>query len=463
MTQEIAESPVPGSRDLPAWLAYLENMLGPEFSMRPGLERSALVWQQLNPDDQRLARQIVIVAGTNGKGSTAAAIAELGRASGLRVGVYGSPHVLRFNERCRIDGVEVSDAAFCAAFERVEAARRQCGGPAVAPLSYYEFTTLAVFALLRDAAVDLVVLEVGLGGRLDTVNLIDADLAVITRIGLDHQAVLGDTLDAIGAEKAGVLRSEALCVLGSRDMPNSVLTRVQDLRNEVRIYGEHFDEHRYGLTDVSPGHSGTRLPAANLAAACATFELLGHQLPRNHVQLLDSLTLPGRLQILQSDPIICIDAAHNAQAAVYLAEWLERQTGRQAGSSQATQGEKTGEIRAIFSCFADKSIEALILPMLHLVSRWYLFPLQGARAAALPRLRQAADTAIATARKDRGAGEASAFVPSIEAHESLVTALEAATDGLRPGDCLVAFGSFQVVEAMLLQWQRRSDNNLNAS
>ena len=313
------------------------------------------------------------------------------------------------------------------------------------PLSYYEFTTLAVFELLRAERLDLVVLEVGLGGRLDTVNLIDADLAVITRIGLDHQAVLGDTLEQIGGEKAGVLRDKGLCVLGAPNMPSSVLSQVQALDCQVRIYGQHFDEQRYGLTNASRGQHGARLPAANLAAACAAFELLGHALPSDHIERLNQLTLPGRLQILQVDPMICVDAAHNEQAAVFLADWLRAQVGIEPQS----------EVRAVFSCYADKSIEALIQPMLALVNEWHLFPLEGARAATLPRLEQAASNALAAARVD----QTDAPVPEVRVHTSLSAALEAARDGLAAGDCIVAFGSFMVVEAMLLKWENMNNNS----
>ncbi|GAA3955028.1 bifunctional folylpolyglutamate synthase/dihydrofolate synthase [Allohahella marinimesophila] len=451
MIKHAAELPAAGSEDLAGWLTYLESMLGAEFSMRPGLDRSARVWQRLNPLGLRIARQIVIVAGTNGKGSTAA---------GLSVGVYGSPHVLRFNERCRIDGEEVSNARFCQVFEQVETARHEAAVQGPVPLSYYEFTTLAVFELLRAADLDLVVLEVGLGGRLDTVNLIDADLAIITRIGLDHQAVLGNTLELIGAEKAGILRQDGLCVLGSEAMPASVLTHAAALNNVVRGYGEHFDERHYGLADAGLEHHGTCLPAVNLSAACAAFELLGHELPDDYLHRLNALSLPGRLQILQADPMICVDAAHNEQAAEFLAAWLHRymKPTREAGG-EAGAGRR-GDIRAVFACFADKAIEELLAPMLPLVNHWCLFPLQGPRAASVARLEQALGTALAQAASQ--SHTAAIEMPRIEGHCSLSNALESATKGLQSGDCVIAFGSFQVVEAMLLGWHN-SNNNSHAS
>ena len=201
------------TRTLEQWLAYQQQVHPRDIAM--GLDRVGEVARRLGLG--RPGRHVAIVAGTNGKGSTVAFIEAMARAAGLRVGAFTSPHLLRYNERIRIDGGDAGDAELVAAFERIEAAR---GGIA---LTYFEFGTLAALCLFEAAALDLAILEVGLGGRLDAVNIIDADVAVITTVDLDHQDYLGDDRESIGFEKAGILRAGKPCVLAEKDPPSSVL------------------------------------------------------------------------------------------------------------------------------------------------------------------------------------------------------------------------------------------------
>lgn len=434
-------------RTLADWLIYLESELGPEFSMRPGLDRSRAVWSRLK-QASTLATSVVIVAGSNGKGSTGLALAELARASGLRTGLYASPHISRFNERLVIDGMEASDRSFCDAFERVELARLAAEADKREPiaLSYYEFTTLAAFSVMELEDLDLAVLEVGLGGRLDTVNLIDADVSVLTRVGLDHEAILGDTLEAIGAEKAGVFRQQASCVFGTASMPESVWLAARQLDCHVQALGRDFTAASYGLadnltddlTDKQPATvSQSWLPADNLAAACAAFEALGFELPVNSTELLIELRMPGRLQLLQSSTRLLIDAAHNGQAAGYLADWLEQRPWL-----------LTGRVRAVFSCFADKNAAAMLLPLLPIVADWHLFELDSPRAASM-------DSLVATLSSCDEHHQSVMVKPVCHRHTSGQAALSAAMDGMGINDCVLAFGSFMVVESMLTGWQSR--------
>ncbi len=211
------------TRNLKQWLSYLEQLHPNEIDM--GLARVQDVAQRLRLP--RLAKKIVTVTGTNGKGSTCALLASLVAGQGLSVGVYSSPHLLRYNERVRINAEEVSDAQLCAAFTAVEEARAEVS------LTYFEMGTLAAFWLFAQSSLDVVILEVGLGGRLDAVNIVDSDVAVVTSIGIDHKDWLGDTRDSVAYEKAGIFRPELPAVCGDIDPPEQLLTRAALLKTPL--------------------------------------------------------------------------------------------------------------------------------------------------------------------------------------------------------------------------------------
>ena len=276
---------MPG-RSLADWLDYIERIHPKTIQL--GLERVAKVRDTL---ERSTSAVILTVAGTNGKGSTCAMLESILLAAGYKVGLYTSPHLLRYNERVRVDGVPVSDERLCAAFESVERARGDV------TLTYFEFGTLAAWEIFTSQPLDAVILEVGLGGRLDAVNAFDADCALLTSIGLDHTDYLGDTRERIGSEKAGIFRTGKLAVVADSDPPRSVLERANSLGADLRLIGRDFGYQQQGQQWMYWGWNGRRgglaAPAlrgarqlANAAAALAALDAVRKRLPgqdRNNV------------------------------------------------------------------------------------------------------------------------------------------------------------------------------------
>ncbi|HEY9142794.1 MAG TPA: Mur ligase family protein, partial [Arenimonas sp.] len=267
------------ARTLEQWLDYQQQVHPRSIDM--GLERVGEVARRLGLG--RPARRVVTVGGTNGKGSTVAFIEAIARAAGLKVGAYTSPHLLRYNERVRIDGADAGDAALVAAFERIEAARGDT------PLTYFEFGTLAALLLFEAAGLDLAILEVGLGGRLDATNIVDPDCAVITTVDLDHQDYLGDSRESIGFEKAGILRAGKPCVLAEKDPPSSVLRHAYAIGAfAIRGFSDYLvDDLDTGWRWREPGYEidlpDPAMPApaqrGNAAAAIAALRALDLPVP----------------------------------------------------------------------------------------------------------------------------------------------------------------------------------------
>lgn len=340
---------------LSAWLAYIEQQHPSAIAM--GLERVREVAVRLQIAAP--AKHVIVVGGTNGKGSTVAFIEAIGRAAGWKVGAYTSPHLLRYNERVRIDGQEASDAQLVDAFAAVEAARGDTA------LTYFEFGTLAALWLFQQSALELAVLEIGLGGRLDAVNIVDSDVAVITTVDLDHTDWLGDDREAIGAEKAGIIRAWKPVVLGEIDPPSSVLRRAYQLgANAIRAGSDYFfepidtqhaespqsDAPRWRWRDVAvtlelpmPAlHAPVQL--ANAAAAIAALQALPVEVPdAAWAQGIGNAQVAGRLQRLEVDGVqVLLDVGHNPQAARALAAALDAQaascllvTARRRGTPKA--------------------------------------------------------------------------------------------------------------------------------
>lgn len=318
-----------GPRGLEDWLALLEARHHTPIDL--GLERCGEVWQRLGAP--RPARRVITVAGTNGKGSTVAWIGAALDALGLRHGAYTSPHLLRFNERLRLAGRDVADDVLVEAFEAVESARGKTS------LTYFEFTTLACLRIMADSDLDTAVLEVGLGGRLDTVNLVDTDLAVITPIGLDHQAFLGEDRQTIGREKAGILREGRPLVAGEPRPPASVLERARALACPVLLPGRDYDlvtdsdggavfqlgEEAIEVPDPAPCGEHQR---GNLAAALAAVFTLYENRPETErlTRALRGVDIPGRLQSFGEAPEWLVDVGHNPLAAAVVAEALARRS-----------------------------------------------------------------------------------------------------------------------------------------
>ena len=427
-------------RSLQDWLAHLEALhpLG-AAGIELGLGRVKRVQAQLG---QRQTVPLITVAGTNGKGSTCALLEAILQASGYRVGLYTSPHLLRYNERIRIGARAIGAVPLCAAFARVEAARQQAGRT---PLTYFEFGTLAAWECFSAAAVDVIILEVGLGGRLDAVNCYDADCAVITSIDLDHCDYLGDTREAIAIEKAGITRRRRPLVCADPQPPASLRQRARTVGALARWWGRDFGyEHDRGRRRWQYWNaSGTRLdlplPALpgehqlfNAAAALCVLEMLRERLRvtrRSIVAGLGRVRLAGRLDWRAGKTPLLLDVAHNPQAARVLA-------GELAGRPCA------GETWAVLGMLRDKDIAAVIAAMRGVVTRWLPCSLPGPRGAA-------ADELLAALAEQGLRGGVQGFASPAEA-------LRAAQDKANEGDRIVAFGSFLTVADVLRQLQRKA-------
>jgi dihydrofolate synthase/folylpolyglutamate synthase len=393
----------------------------------------------------RPATHVITVAGTNGKGSTVAFIEAIARAAGWRVGTYTSPHLLRYNERVRIDGADLDDDALVTAFEAVEAARilRQAQDDRDVPLTYFEYGTLAALWCFARARLDLAVLEVGLGGRLDAVNLVDADVAVITTVDLDHQDWLGEDREAIGAEKAGIARAWKPLVLGEDAPPASVLDHAYRIgASAVRAGCDFFFERilRQAQDDRPEGwrwrEVGVELelplprlaaPAQlrNAATAIAALRALDAPLPDAAIArgIADAF-VPGRLQrFVRDGREVVVDVGHNPQAARELATWL-RDT------------PSPGRTVAVFAALGDKDVAAVANAFDGLVAGWFLAGLAevGPRGIGVDAFAQ------------RLAG-----TPAAEGirHATVAEALEAALAAASPGDRVLVLGSFHTAAAAL--------------
>ncbi len=350
------------------WLAYIEASHPAEIDM--GLSRTQAVLDNLFLDFAH--SKIITVAGTNGKGTTCAMLESFALAAQKSVGVYSSPHIHHYNERVRINREVLSDKAHCDAFQRVDAARANI------PLTYFEFSTLAGLVLLHDAKLDCVILEVGLGGRLDATNVVSCDVAIITSIGLDHQAFLGDTRELIAVEKAGIMRRAKPAIIGEPDPPQSLRQAVTEHGANARWVGEDFShslqDGRWHYRD--PQRTVTthipRIPHHNVATAVATVGVLGWQLSDEKlIGCIEQTGMRGRLQSAdfgQYQDKIIFDVAHNPQAAEYLASWLAAQ--------------QYQHITVVIGMMADKDIARTLAPLVPLATRWLCVDLETPRAIA---------------------------------------------------------------------------------
>jgi len=420
-------------RSLEQWLDY-QLLIHPK-TIAMGLERIGAVAERLRIG--KPATHVITVAGTNGKGSTVAFIEAIARAEGLKVGAYTSPHLLRYNERVRIDGVDADDAALIAAFERIEQARGAdsavAGSKKTIPLTYFEFGTLAALMLFEQAQLDLAILEVGLGGRLDATNIVDPDVAVVTTVDVDHQDYLGNDRETIGFEKAGILRAGKPAVFGEKDPPSSLLRRAYEL-GAIAIRGHSdylIDRSEHGWRWHEPGYEielgmpVVMAPAQldNAAAAIAALRALPVHFSKASIrQGVAEARVPGRLQVIQSNPEIVLDVGHNPQAARQLAEWLQQYP---------------KPTRAVFSALADKDIEAIVDVLAGHIGHWHLAGIDdaGPRGLSGQALSERLLTGIAPDR--------------CEIHHDVADALRSARAAAAADERILVFGSFHTVAAAL--------------
>ncbi|WP_163834483.1 bifunctional tetrahydrofolate synthase/dihydrofolate synthase [Spartinivicinus ruber] len=414
-------------KQLAEWLSWLESLHPTEIDL--GLSRTQQVLQRLNLS--KLGRWIITVAGTNGKGSTIAMLQSILQHAGYRVGVYTSPHFLHYNERVVIDGQPVSDGQLMMAFNAVDVARQETS------LTYFEFGTLAAIWLFQQQPLDVVLLEVGLGGRLDAVNIVDPDIAVVTSIGLDHESFLGNDLNTIAWEKTGIVRANIPLVYGDDTVYPAVVERMEN--DQVKLLRKN---HEFGALELADSWSfkgktidgsdcevtGLPYPSLPFSNAITVLQVL-QQLPlsilrESVMQGLISAKLPGRLQIeevvINGKPSqLILDVAHNPAAAQMIAQHLK----------QANQ-----PLRAVLAVLADKDVEGIVAAMAPVISQWYLSQVDVDRALAVDAL---------TSRLDMQG------VTNSQSFQVLRTAIELAAQEAEPNEPIIVLGSFYTVAETL--------------
>ncbi|MEO5626902.1 MAG: bifunctional tetrahydrofolate synthase/dihydrofolate synthase [Dokdonella sp.] len=440
-----SRTPTPsGSASLADWLDY-QLRVHPR-SIELGLERVAEVWRRLGAP--AAAPVIITIGGTNGKGSTVAFLEAMLAADGKRVGAFTSPHLLHYNERVRVAGGNAEDAALIDAFQRIESARAADSIEPVA-LTYFEFGTLAALWIFSQAALDVALLEVGLGGRLDAVNIVDADAAIVTTVDLDHQDWLGNDRETIGREKAGIFRRGRPAIVGESDPPCSLLAHARDIGAELCLRGRDFQVEpavegrwRWRADDVSlvlpRPHLAAPCQFVNASAAIAVLHALRDRLgwhPAAIGQGVANARVDARLQRL-ADPDhrlaeLIVDVAHNPQAARVLGDWLRLQPIR-------------GRTLAVFGALEDKDVQGVVNALADPIDAWFLAGLDhdSPRGLDAAKLRDLVGTGLAAKRLQ-------------STHADVPSALAAAYDHAQVGDRIIAFGSFFVAAAALTFAKRR--------
>lgn len=427
-----------GAASLQKWLAYLESLHPTAIEL--GLDRVRKVAQRLGFS---LDCVKIVVGGTNGKGSTCAMLEAMLLAAGYKVGLYTSPHLIDFNERVRLNGQLISDAALIEQFCAVEAARGDVS------LTYFEFTTLAALRQFSQAGLDAVVLEVGLGGRLDAVNIVDADCAIVTSVDLDHTDWLGDTREKIGFEKAHIYRAGRPAICADPVPPQSLLDHAAAIGADLWLFGHDYnysgDRQQWGYGGRNQRRNALAYPALrganqllNASAALAALESLRDRLPvpQQAVRLgLSQATLPGRFQILPGQPTVILDVGHNPHAAAVLAQNLDNM-----GFHPYTY--------AVFGMLSDKDVAGVVAKLGARIDHWYCTSLPGPRGGSGEGLAERVRPALP-------AVSAGSDAPTISAYPDPVAAYAAARAKAGEGDRIVVFGSFVTVAAVLQSLGRK--------
>jgi dihydrofolate synthase / folylpolyglutamate synthase len=414
---------------LKGWLSWQES--SHPLTIDLGLERVAKVYTALNPAGVKPLT--ITVAGTNGKGSCIAYLEAIYRAEGYRVGAYTSPHILQYNERIKIDGSAVSDELICNAFERIEKVRDNTS------LSYFEFGTLAALDIFSRADLDIQLLEVGLGGRLDAVNIVEPDVAIISSIGIDHVAWLGETRESIGYEKAGIFRASVPAIVGDPLPPNSLIQVANHKKANLYALGRDFtyfkQENDWEWFSSAKNFKHLPEPALkgehqyrNASAVIMATVQLTDRLPVNEQSIrqgLQNVQLPGRFQLLEGEIPVLLDVGHNPEAVSTLVEYL-------------TQNFPNRRIHAIFSMMRDKDIAEVLRIMKPVVYDWFFAPLTNVRAATEALMREIFS--------QHGMNNVSF------GYTGFIDAFEAAKKQAGKDDLLLVFGSFFLVSDCLAEF-----------
>lgn len=416
-------------KTLPEWLSWQENLHFTEVD--PGLSRIGLVWNQLRKEKTVLPFTVITVAGTNGKGSSVAMLESILRAAGFQTGTYTSPHLLRYNERICINSVPCNDNVICDAFERIDSARQGVS------LTYFEFATLAAIDIFCQQNIDIAILEVGMGGRLDAVNLFDTDIALITPIGLDHVNWLGTTREQIGREKAGIIRANKPVVCSESEPPDSILQYAHSL--SATLYKAKQD-YQIGVNQTDWQWTGAErcwqnlpFPALagsyqlnNAAAVLKVIELLiqqGKTIPNDAVNAgLSNVELAGRFQQISGPVERIFDVTHNQQGAENLVKLL-------------TEKQCEGKTYAVLAMLKDKDVTAVVDELRSSIDTWYLAGLSGSRGMTADEIASRISHLIDPAKRVNCA--------------EVVDAYHLAMKNAEKGDRVLIFGSFHTVEAVM--------------
>jgi len=428
------------SLSLNEWLELLEFRHPKAIDL--GLERCREVWRHMG--SPRPATKIFTVAGTNGKGSTVAFLCAMLKGLGYSHGSYTTPHLLRYNERVQINGTCVTDEQLVAAFERVESARGNVS------LSYFEFGTLAAISIMSRQKLDYAVLEVGLGGRLDAVNILDTDCAVITPVGLDHQEYLGDDRETIGREKAGIIRPGTPLVCGEAEPPGSILAVAASGQVPLCRLGREFEARLEGnAVDFIKGGSHWRLPVPRMSgehqvnnmatAVAALLELLPESTESMQViaRSLETVSVPGRMQQVSERPLVLVDVGHNPLAARAVAQVI-----RMAGESKPGMN-----CLCVIGMLADKDASLVAAILEPLVSAWYCAGLPGDRGQSGAELAGRIGTVLEDGQ--------------ITACNDANGALDLALRECGSSDCILVFGSFLTAAAAVTRYEQAGEDGVS--
>ncbi|MEC7306598.1 bifunctional tetrahydrofolate synthase/dihydrofolate synthase [Vibrio crassostreae] len=420
----MSQQPIPqATSSLEMWLDYLSNIHTTAIDL--GLDRVQAVASKANLT--KPAQHVITVAGTNGKGSTCALMEAILLDAGYSVGVYSSPHLIRYNERVRINGQDLSDEKMVQSFDFIEKERGEIS------LSFFEYGTLAALRAFQTEAVDVVLLEVGLGGRLDATNIVEHDVSVITSLAVDHVDWLGDDINVIGFEKAGIYRSGKPAICGQPKPPATVAAHADDIKAEFYQVGIQYTYDVDG--DTWNWRSGAfqleSLPIPNLPlpnAATALMALGTSELSISDVNVVNGMKnaqLPGRMQQISEQPVIVLDVAHNPHSAEYFAQQV---TKKYAGKN----------LHVVVAMLHDKDIPATLEVLAPIATHWYPASLQGPRAATVAELCQS-------------------LPDSVEQHSNPVAAFEAALAAAKGDDVVLVVGSFHTVGEVLEHWQKKGN------